>query len=110
MINEREKKFMRLALDPAAMKGEIENAAVMFFSSLRARGVMANQFDLTPGANVANSKYRFIFPWGQHAGKHFDQIEPGYLRWVNRVWYPKLDEEGKDKYTTLHNEIKEYLS
>lgn len=110
MINEREKKFIRLALDPAAKKGEIDNAAVMFINSLRARGIMADQLDLTPGASVANSKFKYIFPWGQHKHKHFDEIDPGYLRWVNRVWYLKLDDEGKDRYKILYNEIKDYLS
>ena len=109
MINEREKKFLRLALDPAAKKGEIDNAAVAFVNSLRSRGVMAEQF-FTNGASVSNSKYHYIFPWGKHKGLHFDQIEPGYLSWVNRVWYPGLDDEGKDKYSTLYKEIKEYLA
>jgi hypothetical protein len=109
MINEREKKFLRLALDPAAKKGEIDNAAVALVNSLRSRGVMPEQFFVN-GASVSNSKFRFIFPWGQHSGKHFDEIDPGYLRWVNRVWYPKLDDEGKDKYSTLYKEIKEYLA
>lgn len=110
MINEREKKFIRLALDPAAKKGEIDNAAVMFINSLRARGVTPEKLDLTPGANVANNKKRYTFPnWGKHKNQHFDQIDPSYLLWVKHKWYPNLDDEGKRSWAYLYNEIEEYM-
>lgn len=41
-ITDLEQKFLRLALDSAAEDGEIRNASVMFFKSLRARGVKAD--------------------------------------------------------------------
>jgi len=110
MINAREKKCAALALDPGAKEGEIDAAACAFFRSLRARGIIASQFDLTPGASVKNNELRFYFPnWGKHAGLHFDQIDPSYLRWVRRIWYTRLDDEGKEKWSYLMDEIEEYF-
>ena len=110
MINDREMKFVRLALDPAAHKGEIDNAATMFFHSLRARGILPDQFRIG-ATSQTNSKRRYIFPdWGKYANKPFDQIERSYLYWINRVWYAKLDDEGKASWKWLFEEINGYLT
>jgi|KBSMisStandDraft_5_1062788.scaffolds.fasta_scaffold04137_5 hypothetical protein len=116
MFNEREQKLIRLALDPGAHDGEIQNASVMVFRSLIARGIMADV--LING--VANSKPksvwerepRYIFPNWQRskwANMPFAEIDPSYLRWVVRVWYAKLDDEGKQEWMWLVNDIIEFF-
>ena len=110
MINDREMKLARLALDPAAQKGEIDNAAIMFFRSLRGRGIMAEQFRIG-NTSEQNKRKKNIFPdWGKNANLPFDAIDHTYLRWILRVWFPKLDDEGKQSWSWLKVEIEEYLS
>jgi hypothetical protein len=109
MINDKEMKFIRLALDPSAHKGEIENAAVMLINSLRARGVMADQFRIGM-TSVQNSKRKYVFPdWGKNASKEFDDIDPSYLQWILRKWFPSLDEDGQSGWQWLRKDIEEYL-
>jgi len=109
MFNEREKKLIRMALDPGAIGGEIHNASIMLVTSLRARGVMADDV-LGVVPQPEQRARRYIFPdWGKHAGKPFDQIPKDYLHWILRKWFGNLDVEGRLQWEWLHNEIVEYL-
>jgi hypothetical protein len=92
--NDREKKLIRLVLDPGAKEGEVANGAVMLFRSLIARGVMPDQLlgdnareKARPEAPPWRPVKLYIFPmWGKYAGQSFDDIDPSYLRWVHNHW------------------------
>ena len=112
IYNDREQKLIRLALDPGAADGELQNAAVMIFRSLKNRGIMADALlnGKASSFHQQSKSSRYIFPdWGKNAGKPFDLIERQYLYWIIRVWYAKLDEDGKQSWRWLNDEILEYL-
>jgi hypothetical protein len=113
MFNEREQKLIRLALDPGAHDGEIQNASVMVFRSLIARGIMADVLIngvINKPKSVWKREPTYIFPhWGKWSGRSFAEIDPSYLRWVVRVWYAKLDDEGKQEWMWLVNDIIEFF-
>jgi len=112
-------KLIRLALDPSAQIGEVQNASIMFFSSLRKRGVTFEGF--APGAsskpgsvNTARPKQQqqspgITMPFGKHRGKELDDIEPDYLRWVYNKWYPGLNAEGQKSWQWLLDAIENYF-
>ena len=75
-MNSRCEKLLRLALCPASLAGEFENAAVAFIRQARLDGETFERFF----PNVKQPKH--TFPFGKHAGKPFDQIEDGYLEWA----------------------------
>ena len=53
IYNDREQKLIRLALDPGAADGELQNAAIMIFISLKNRGIMADAlFDKARAFNI----------------------------------------------------------
>lgn len=109
MYNEREKKLIRMALDPGAIGGEIHNASIMLVTSLRARGVMADDVLGVIPQQQQHAK-RYIFPdWGKHRNKPFAEIPKDYFHWLLRKWFPQLDAEGVEQWKWLHNEIVEYL-
>ena len=61
--NTREKKFVRLGLDPAARGNEVDNSAGMFFKSLRKRGVTPEEMlDTTSGAKTFRGEPRSHYP------------------------------------------------
>lgn len=112
IYNEREQKLIRLALDPGAAPGELQNAAMMVFKSLKARGIMADALfgNQPPPPPPPPKSPKYIFPdWGKYAGMPFDQIERSYFHWLLRVWFPKLDDEGRKSWNWLQTEITEYL-
>jgi hypothetical protein len=99
-VNEKEQKLFRLALDPSASAGEIQNAAIALIMSLRARGASAydkreaNAFGFGPSPPPPPPPSRNPFrsrpedwpgwiemPFGKYSGKRLSEIDPGYLRW-----------------------------
>ena len=62
IYNEREQKLIRLALDPGAAHGELQNAAMMVFKSLKARGIMADAlFGNQPPPLLRRQNHQSIF-------------------------------------------------
>lgn len=58
-LSEIETKLLRLAFDPAAHQGEIDNAAERFFRILRKRGVTADQFINNGSSNNSSSNANY---------------------------------------------------
>lgn len=104
--------MMRLALDPGAQVGEVQNAAVMFFTSLRKRGIT---FDILNGKPQQQQQRPQpqpkpkTMPFGKHRGMQFDDIDPSYLRWVYNKWFRQLDEEGQKTWGFLMKDIEDYF-
>jgi uncharacterized protein (DUF3820 family) len=110
MLTEMEMKLMRLALDPSAQVGEVQNAAVMFFNSLRKRGITYDFLNGAAKQSKPPQKYKTrIMPFGKHKGMEFDDIEPNYLRWVYNKWHPQLDNEGQKDWMHLMRDIEDYF-
>jgi hypothetical protein len=112
MLTDTETKMMRLALDPGAKVGEIQNAAVMFFNSLRKRGITFDILNGKPQSQPQQQKQQHrpkIMPFGKHRGMEFDDIDPSYLRWVHNKWFPQLDDEGKSTWNFLMRDIEDYF-
>jgi hypothetical protein len=114
-------KLVMLALDPSAQVGEIQNASIMFFNSLRKRGITSEGFGVTPGpaakptaANKPKPKPQqqrsgVTMPFGKHMGKEFHEIDPQYLQWVHNKWIPGLDDAGQKDWQWLATAIEQYF-
>jgi hypothetical protein len=72
-ITDKEQKLLALALNESAAEGEITNAAVMFFRSLRERGVKAdtvNQSQVARATPFPHFSYRV---WSSAGGGTWTQ-------------------------------------
>lgn len=116
MFTDKERKLLNLALDAGAQTGEIDNSAVMFFRSLRARGV--TPADLEGGDNgngaapppiYARPDYGLCaMPWGKHKGSLFKDIPPTYLKWA--LDWINEEPERAEKMKALAESIEGFLS
>jgi hypothetical protein len=121
-VTEKELKLLRLALDPAAAPGEIENCAVMFVKSLRKRGVKAEELEtkdvvvyrtwsspnMQPSRPPKTKDWSEVtITWGKHKNKMLKQIPDDYLTWAAN-WIDS-DDERKRKMSYLRMAIKKYL-
>jgi hypothetical protein len=80
-----EQCLIRLALDPAAAPGEIENSGAKLMLLLRRRGVEPEEFlrySISSSDPQAYSFGEILMPFGRNKGLRLREIDPGYLRWV----------------------------
>jgi hypothetical protein len=95
-LSELQRKLIRLALDPAAHPGEIQNCAIKLIESWRREGKHPEEIfgDDKPALAAA---YQYWAPdyglctmrFGKHKEKQFKDIPPSYFRWL----LPKLRED-----------------
>jgi hypothetical protein len=120
MLTDREQKFLELALNAGSLPGEADNAAVLFFRSLRKRGVGIGQFTecigslngsgAPPPIKSAPDFGMCTMPWrkSKHYGKMFMDIPPSdlisSLRWINE------DPERAKSMATLAIQIQGFLN
>lgn len=110
-LTELEQKLMRLALDPAAAPGEIENCARMLIEQWRKRGLTLDQI-LGPAVQSPAAEYYApdfglcVMPFGKHKGKEFKDIPPSYLRWLKG----ELETSPNSKFPRLLEEIISFLN
>lgn len=109
-LTELEQKLMRLALDPAAAPGEIENCARKLFE--RRRGLTVEQILGDPQPAAAGPEYwapdygLCVMPFGKHKTKEFKDIPPSYLRWLKQ----ELEQSPNQKFPGLLEEITKFLN
>jgi hypothetical protein len=80
-----EQCLIRLALDPAAAPGEIENSGAKLMLPLRRRGVVPEEVLAYSIQAPDLNAFRFgeiLMPFGKYKGLRLREIDPGYLRWV----------------------------
>ena len=122
-FTEKEMKFLRLALDPGALEGEIENAAFALIQSLRVRLAKPEDFvtktsqtppggqpppgaKQTSGVNWGETKFNF----GKMRGQAIQDATPDYLLWCYD-WINNNDDEGlKERYKNVALAIGKYLN
>jgi hypothetical protein len=91
-----EQSLIRLALDPAAARGEVTNSGAKLMLLLRRRGVGAEEvLQYTVGSREpAPFRYGEVrIQFGKHKGLRLREIDPGYLAWVHsNCWdsHPEL--------------------
>src|SRR6478736_2479209 len=81
-----EQCLIRLALDPAAAPGEIENSGAKLMLLLRRRGIEAEevlQYSIQSSDPQAFKFGEILMPFGKNRGLRLREIDPGYLRWVH---------------------------
>jgi len=115
MLSERERKLLQLGLGIGAYNGEIDNAAVMFFRSLRARGVNAEQIEEATGPTSVVSPGDVIYTrpdygltqmrFGKHKGELFKDIPPAYLGWLLRTKKAQsvIEQRDQELIETIEN-------
>jgi Putative quorum-sensing-regulated virulence factor len=95
LLDPRERKLLRLALDRAAEPGEIRNAAVKLIESWRCRGVAVEHFDEKTATLTIESDYaRKIIGFGRYCGERIIDLPHDYLRWI--VETPGIQEKYPD--------------
>jgi hypothetical protein len=120
MLNDREKKFLEIAINSGSQPGEADNAATLFFRSLRKRGVTIVQFTegiaslngsgAPPPLKSAPDFGMCTMPWrkSKHYGKMFLDIPPSdlisALRWINE------DPIRAQQMATLASQIQGFLN
>ena len=82
-----EQCLIRLALDPAAAEGEIQNCGSKLMLLLRRRGVdpeeiLQYSIESTSPKTFVHSELRM--PFGKYKDLRLREIDPDYLRWVCR--------------------------
>lgn len=123
-FNEQEMKFLRLALDPGAHEGEIDNATAKLIQSLRVRLAKPEDFEKktsqsspggqsSPGAKQSNSGVDWgatKFNFGKMRGQAIQDATPDYLLWCYD-WINNNEDEGlKDRYKNVALAIGKYLN
>lgn len=115
-FSDKEQKLLRLALDDAAAKGEVENCAILFIRSLRKRHATIDEFlgADNDGAELNGDDEPAPVDWGKtvmslgkHRGKIFNDIDPGYLRWLQRAMIN--DPEFKARYPDIFDCLENFL-
>jgi hypothetical protein len=121
MFTTKEMSLWRMALDPGAHQGEINNAATLLISILRKRNFKAEM--LTNGAPEPAPKPKpepppkkkkqavdpgeIVLSFGKHQGKRINEVPPDYLRWIHN-WISEGDDGLKKKFGWLKKTIEEY--
>jgi len=121
MFNEQEMKFLRLALDPGAHEGEIDNAMAKLIQSLRVRLAKPEDFEsakFTPGKETPRQEQAkqtsgvdwgsTTFNFGKMKGKPIRDADPGYLMWC-RDWIRSGDEDLETRYGNIAKAIDKFL-
>lgn len=122
-LDDKEKKLLRLALDPAAQPGEMVNAAVKLIEAWRRRDVKAEDFEpkMIRGpmaerkATVEKSRPDYglcKWPWprnkdGPYKGKMFKEIPPSYLK--GQLEWIRSDPERANRFAELAVTIQLFL-
>ena len=123
MFNEQEMKFLRLALDPGAHEGEIDNAAAKLISSLRVRLAKPEDFIIktsktspggqpSPGAKQTSSVNwgETKFNFGKMRGQAIQDATPDYLLWCYD-WINNNEDDGlRERYKNVALAIGKYLN
>jgi hypothetical protein len=115
MFNEKEMKLWRLALNPGALQGEVDNAAMMIINSLRQRKFNPEELN---GAKPQQQHYRprqdkqthwgtTKMPFGKYKGEMLQDIDIDYLHWV--IGWIYGDEGREQKFSWLVTTIEKYL-
>lgn len=120
MLSDREKKFLEHALTTGGIEGEADNAAVLFFRSLRKRSVTITQFTegfaatngsgAPPPIKSAPDYGMCVMPWrkSKHYGKMFMDIPPhdliSSLRWIRE------DPTRASQFKSLGDQIEGFLN
>jgi hypothetical protein len=107
MLSELQSKLIRLALDPAAHQGEIQNCAIKLIESWRREGkrledlfgdhaqeVQKAQAYWAPDFGLCTMKF------GKHKDKEFKDIPPSYFHWL----LPELKKPPRDPKYAASNE------
>jgi hypothetical protein len=84
-LSDQQKQFVILSLDPAASEGEVANAAIAFFRSLRAQAVDGYELltQLTGAPQSERSIYAgTILPFKKYRGARLDEVPIDYLLWL----------------------------
>jgi uncharacterized protein (DUF3820 family) len=83
VLDPRERKLLRLALDRAAQPGEIRTSAIKLIESWRMRGVCVEHFDQTTATLTAAIDYgNKIVPFGRYKGERLRDVPADYLKWL----------------------------
>ena len=109
----------RLALNPAAHIGEVENAAVMILNSLRKRGFKPEALGISsvpPGAGNGNGNGngngidwgKVVFTFGKNKGKSIKDVDPAYLLWASD-WIRNGDDSLREKFGHFGRAIDRYI-
>ena len=89
MLTDKELKIARLGLDAGAPENEWNNAAVLFFKSLRTRSATVEELlgngRMAPVPATQPDYGLTVMPWGQYKGELFKDIPPGWLM-AKRDW------------------------
>jgi hypothetical protein len=122
-FNDQEMKFLRLALDPGAHEGEIDNATAKLIQSLRVRLAKPEDFESakftpgreaprqeqskqTSGVNWGETKFNF----GKMRGQAIQDATPDYLLWCYDWINNNEDEDLKNRYKNVALAIGKYLN
>jgi hypothetical protein len=114
MIDELERKLIRLALDPAAQPGEIANCARMLIHHWRKRGVSAEEIFGTNGGQLppwAPDYGLCVMPFGKYKRKQFKDISPRYFKEWILPWLKSkpADDKYAEANARLIDEIEHFL-
>jgi hypothetical protein len=95
LLDEKERKLLRLALDKSVQPGELRNAASALVKSWRQRGVCVEDFDERTQTLTIESDYgRKIIGFGKFCGERIIDLPHDYLKWI--VGTPGIQEKYPD--------------
>jgi hypothetical protein len=117
-LNDKERKLLSLALNPAVQPGEMVNAAVKLIESFRKRDVQVSDFDVPQTLAVsARAERKFcrpdyglcVWPWGsKYKGQMFKDLPPQYLQ--NQMRWIREDPLRATRFAELATQIEMFLS
>ena len=118
MLTELEQKLIRLALDPAAAPGEIQNCAIKLVEFWRKRGLTVEQVFGANGAGAQLVQQYWapdyglcVMNFGKHKGKEFKDIPPSYFHWLlAKLKTEPADPRYRDSNARLISEIENFLN
>jgi hypothetical protein len=100
LLDERERKLLRLALDRAVQPGELRNAAEALIKSWRERGVTVEDFDEERQTLTIEIDHgRKIVPFGKYEGQRVGDVPHSYLKWL--VGKMRQDARQRREYADL---------
>jgi Putative quorum-sensing-regulated virulence factor len=100
LLDGRERKLLRLALDKAVQPGELRNAAEALIRSWRERGVTVEDFDHeSQTLTIEIDHGRKLLPFGKYEGHRVSDVPYSYLKWL--VGQMRQDARQRREYADL---------
>jgi hypothetical protein len=85
LLDERERKLLRLALDKSVEPNELRNAAESLIKSWRTRGICVEDFDKNSETLRIDSYGSRIIGFGRYEGQRVGDLPRDYLRWLSET-------------------------